>query len=689
MLRHLFVTCFCTVLCIAQLNAAYYISEPLQGKGFRNSGNNQHANVGSQLSDTLRFYVSDSLGYPAAGRKVYLDILYSPGSSPSASFGQRLLFTDSAGIASTTFRLGDKPGEYAIIAKLGGASDIEKAQFVAYRFYGRAPDWLAIMAFGLLGGLAFFLYGIHIMSEGLKRAAGSKMKSVLEKLTGSKIAGLGLGTIGTVIIPSSSAISVMLVSFVNAGIMKFKQTLPVILGAAVGTTIIAQLIAFKLSDFSLLIIAAGALSFLFGTKAGLRDTGLSLLGFGVLFFGMDIMSGSMEPLRTYQPFIELMLRLDSPVVGLLLGAAFTALIQSSSAFIGLLMILAGQGLISIEMSLAFVLGANLGTPATAIVASIKTAAEAKKVAAAQFFYKLAMVLIFIWLLEPVASLLVFISPSAQDAGLSTFAMLPRQIANGHTLYSLVLAALALPFTGQFALFIDYIFKKQAAPKTNTKYLNYSVLSTPAIAIELVKKEIARMWGKLLTLNDAALASFVSSDNSILAKLETERESFKAARDETNAYLVKILQGSGYKNAAETYRLLQIVTELSHVNDLLTKQLHRRAEKWIERNYAFTNESRDQIVKYYRLSMEILRNSLSAFSGGSSFSAAEIDQAYQNSKTLAREIELDHYQRMITGAAADSLNSKTYIELLNVFRLAGEHGRNISALIGNGGNSQPD
>ncbi len=223
-----------------------YIGEPKLSPVLESTGNKQHGSLGRKLDYPLSFLVTDSLGIPARGEKVYLDILYAPENTHNSGLSRKLVYTDSTGIAQVTFRLGDVPGEYAVLAKLAATSEHNRSQFTVYRFYARPKQWVFQLIMSMAGGLALFLFGIALMSDGLKKTAGDKMRSILGHLTNNRIIGLGLGTVGTVIIPSSSAVSVMLVSFVNARLMNFKQTLPVLLGAAIGTTIIAQLIAFKL-----------------------------------------------------------------------------------------------------------------------------------------------------------------------------------------------------------------------------------------------------------------------------------------------------------------------------------------------------------------------------------------------------------------------------------------------------------
>jgi phosphate:Na+ symporter len=257
-------------------------------------------------------------------------------------------------------------------------------------------SWTPLI-FGLFGGLTLFLYGVERMNEGMKKFAGNQMRSVLAALTESRVIGFFAGAFVTMVIQSSSATTVMLVSFVQAGLMSFAQTMGVILGADIGTTITAQLIAFKLTDYSLFMIAIGFGLRMFGKKETIRNFGEVVLGFGILFYGMKLMGDAMKPLRTYQEFIDVLKGLENPVLGLLAGAVFTGLIQSSAAFIGILIILAQQALITLDAGIPMILGANIGTCITAGLACIGVSREAKRVALAHVAFKVAGVVFFFFL----------------------------------------------------------------------------------------------------------------------------------------------------------------------------------------------------------------------------------------------------------------------------------------------------
>jgi phosphate:Na+ symporter len=374
---------------------------------------------------------------------------------------------------------------------------------------------------GLFGGLALFLYGMEKMSEGMKKSAGHKMRSILGTLTNNRVIGLLVGAFVTMVIQSSSATTVMLVSFVQAELMSFVQSLGVILGADIGTTITAQLIAFKLTDYALLMIVIGFGMRMIAKKDNIKHFGEVILGFGILFFGMKLMSDAMKPLRTYQEFIDLLKGLENPLLGLLVGTIFTALIQSSSAFTGVIIVLAQQGLITLEAGIPMVFGANIGTCITAGLACIGTTREAKRVALAHVLFKIAGVALFIFWIPAFADMIRAIAAQFGSG-------VARQIANAHTIFNVSLGLIFLPFTAIFAGVILKIFPDRKELKgviPVTWHLDDSMIATPEFAIGLARTEISRMAKILGRMLRAIIIPFMSDKNLIkkggLPKEETD------------------------------------------------------------------------------------------------------------------------------------------------------------------------
>ncbi|MCP4357660.1 MAG: Na/Pi cotransporter family protein, partial [Chloroflexi bacterium] len=349
-------------------------------------------------------------------------------------------------------------------------------------------------------------------------------------LSNNRIMGLITGAIVTAVIQSSSDTTVMLVGFVTAGLMSLSQTIGVILGADIGTTITAQIVAFKVTKYALLLMAIGFGMLFISKKEKIQQYGYMVMGLGMLFFGMGVMKDAMEPLRTYQPFIDLMANMSNPILGILVAAVFTALVQSSSASMGVVIVLAMQGLITLEAGISLALGANIGTCVTAGLASLGKPREAVRVAVCHVLFKIIGVLIMLPLIGPFAKFVVSISPSPAEGltGLqAAAAVLPRQVANAHTLFNIGIGILFLPFVTYFARFVFWLVPDKPMPEVyeiKPKYINDMLLHTPSLALDAARHETKRM-GKRVDLMNIAMMPAVLSGNkeSLLAVREMYEE----------------------------------------------------------------------------------------------------------------------------------------------------------------------
>lgn len=640
-------------------------------------GDKQHQKLGEKLQKCIRFRVvkNDTIGM--ADYPVRLSIISYPSGAVGFKLDDTLVYTDSQGFAKTNLRLGDKEGEYQVVANIRSFTFRNNQ---VYTFYGQSSKWLLLLLFGLLGGLGLFLFGMEMMGRGLQKSAGEKMRSILGKITKNRFIALGSGTVFTIMIQSSSAMAVMLVSFVNTRLMAFKDTIPILIGAAVGTTITAQLIAFKITDLAILFVGLGAAMYLFTSKANLKNIGESILGFGLLFYGLKVMSDAMFPLRSYEPFLDFLLSLENPFLGIAAGALFTALIHSSSACIGIIIIFAGQGLISLESGLYLLLGANLGTPATALIACIKTAREAQKVAYAQLTYKIIMVLTFVWCIPLLAHLLDYWSygEAVNIPNEVVYNTRPRQIANAHTIINLTLALILFPAAPLFAKLIDLLFPRKEEPSTfKIKYLDNNMLQAPTLAINLAKQETLRLGRKVYESLDEIIVPFMNNDAGTLNDLSQKREENKAIRDEIKLYILRLNRNADEKLTTESFQIMHVLNELSHINDAITKILHRRAEKWIDRHYEFSSEGKSEIINYHKETLLILKNALEIFDTCNLEKARDLKQKKYLLAKEADQIELAHYERLLKENNADLINSKTHLEIVNVLNIISEHSFNIA------------
>ena len=344
---------------------------------------------------------------------------------------------------------------------------------------------------GLLGGLALFLYGMQMMSDGLEKAAGDRLKSILEKLTSNRFLGVLVGAVITAIIQSSSATTVMVIGFVNARLMTLRQAVWIIMGANIGTTITGQLVALNISEIAPLFAFAGVVMIVFLKNPKLHSLGSIVSGLGILFIGMDMMSTSMEPLRESALFISMITRFANPAIGILVGALFTALIQSSSASLGILQALARSGVIGLQGSVFVLFGQNIGTCITAVLASIGTSREAKQTTIIHLSFNIIGTILFttICILTPLTTLVESWTPGNA----------PQQIANMHTLFNVVTTLVLLPFGTYLADFAQHILpsEKMAMDSEGLMYLQplpkaNKIVGVSAINVQQVHDEVMRM-----------------------------------------------------------------------------------------------------------------------------------------------------------------------------------------------------
>jgi phosphate:Na+ symporter len=356
-------------------------------------------------------------------------------------------------------------------------------------------DWFE-SGMGLFGGLALFLAGLDQLTDGLKMAAGDALKNILQKLTTNRVMGVITGTLVTGILNSSSVTTVLVIGFVTVEIMTLQQSVAVIMGANIGSTVTAQLLAFNITKYALLPVAIGFFMTFVAQQDKIRYYGMMLMGIGLVFFGMGVMSEAMAPLRTYAPFIDFLEQMKTPILGILAGAAFTGIVQSSAATVGISIALASEGLLSLPAGLALALGANIGTCVTALLAALGKPVEAVRTAVVHVLFNVLGVLIWLPFIAYLADISIAISPVAQGLqGMEKMAYeVPRQIANGNTFFNIANVFLFILFTPLFAkaairLVPEKVKKKEGM--ISPKYLNESALEVPSTAFDNVRFESVR------------------------------------------------------------------------------------------------------------------------------------------------------------------------------------------------------
>jgi len=509
------------------------------------------------------------------------------------------------------------------------------------------------MAMTMLGGLALFLYGMEKMAESLKAVAGDSMKWILGKLTTNRLMGLLTGAFVTAIIQSSSVTTVMLVGFVTAGLMSLSQAIGVILGADIGTTITAQIVAFKVTKYALLLVAFGFL-LIFASKAEkVRQYGALIMGLGLIFFGMGVMSEGMRPLRDYEPFIQLMQNVSNPLVGILIATLFTALIQSSSATMGVVIALALQGLITLEAGIALALGANIGTCATAGLAAIGKPREAVRVAVAHVTFKIVGVLLIVPFIPQLADLVRWISPAA-DAGLSGMNALaaetPRQIANAHTIFNVGLAFLFLPLAGLFARFCEWVVPDRPldeAMLVRPKYLDEALLSTPSLALDRARLEVLHMGEHVEAMLAKVMPAVTTKDRAALQELESMDELVDALHASIVGYLGMISKTTlSEVQTKEFIKLMEAVNNLENIGDVIETDLVSLGNKLIDEGVTISDMTQDVLRDLHATVSKSVVAAVQAVSQGSEIAAQSVTNMKDEISRQTDDAALHEAKRLV-------------------------------------------
>ena len=420
-----------------------------------------------------------------------------------------------------------------LIASTALAQELESADIDGFR-----------LLMGLFGGLALFLFGIDQMSAGLKAVAGDRMATMLGTMTKNRVVGAITGALVTAVLNSSSVTTVLVVGFITAGIMTLSQSIGVIMGANIGSTMTAQIVAFNVTQYAMLPIAGGFAMIFFGKTEQMKHSGSMLFGLGLLFGGMGVMSDAMYPLRTYPPFLELMSHLENPILGILVGAAFTGLIQSSAATTGIAIVMASEGLMSLPAGIALALGANIGTCVTAILAAIGKPVAARQAAAAHIVFNILGVLIWLPFIDQLAQLATAASPAYTELdGAARMAKeVPRQIANAHTIFNVANTLLFISFTGVLAkLVVRLVPEKEEVTREiiTPKFLMEGMLSTPSLALDAVRFETQRLGQIALDMVQKVGPALEERDMNQLDELEILDDQVAVLKEHILEYLGEI------------------------------------------------------------------------------------------------------------------------------------------------------
>ena len=525
------------------------------------------------------------------------------------------------------------------------------------------------MTMALLGGLALFLYGMKLMGEGLEKAAGDRLKRLLEALTRNPLMGLLVGVVFTMIIQSSSATTVMVVGFVNAGLLDLMQATGVILGANIGTTVTAWIVAgFQATAFMPLVLLIGVAMMMFLKKLKLQRIGQVVAGFGMLFVGMGMMSDAMKPLAESAEFARLMTAFSNPIMALLVGVAVTAIIQSSSASVGILEMLAIQGLVPLETSLYIIMGTNIGTCVTAMLSAVGATRTAKRAALIHLMFNvLGTLVVFILVsLLPVSTWIGNINGPA------------LQIAVAHTSFK-VFEVLCFVLLRKWLVKLVMILvpgeDKQGEDKS-LKFLDDRILSTPPIAVAQICKEIERMGDIAIANLTRAMDAFFNKDSSLINEVEQSEDVVNYLNHEITRYMVAAAQldlpASDVEQLGEMFHVVNDLERIGDHAENMAEYANSRIEEEIpfsEDGLAELRDMLDKTVALFKLSME-------AFHTRDQHLLPRVLVQEENIDDMEKTLQQSHVDRLTRGACTPR-SGMIFSDMLSNLERVADHATNVA------------
>ncbi|WP_027398826.1 Na/Pi cotransporter family protein [Anaerovorax odorimutans] len=541
------------------------------------------------------------------------------------------------------------------------------------------------IVFGLLGGLAIFIYGMNLMSEGLQKAAGEKMRSILALLTKNPLIGVLAGALTTAVLQSSSATSVMAIGFVSAGLMTLPQAISIILGANIGTTMTAQLIAFKIGDFIWPILVIGFILYFFFKKENINHIGQTIFAFGLLFIGIENMGSVMKPLAATQFFADLMTNVQStPLLGVLVGTLMTVVVQSSSATIAVLQNLASQAgpdgvtsIIGLKGALPILFGDNIGTTITALLATIGASVNAKRTAIAHTVFNVTGTLVFLFIIPLFAKFVVMISPKGAELD-----VIARQIANAHTSFNILNTLLWLPFIWLLVKIVTKILpgEEVVAGEKSTMYLDHKIINQPVFAIHLATRELSRIANFAATMIGDAKKAFVDESHKAVERVLETEDTVDILQDYTVKYLASIPTAAELTEhqALRVRGLMHVASDIERIGDHCTNIAEFAQEK-MTKKYAFSKEALDEITNAFSRVEKMVANVIKALENGDDNLARSVLEQEKELDNLEERLRNHHMERLYHGKCSPEF-TVIYTDIIHNIERVGDHCTNIAEAV---------
>jgi len=544
------------------------------------------------------------------------------------------------------------------------------------------------IVFGLVGGLAVFIYGMNMMSECLQKAAGEKMKSILALLTRNPVLGVLAGAITTAVLQSSSATTVMAIGFVSAGLMSLPQAISIIFGANIGTTMTAQIIAFKITDYIYIIIFIGFIISFVAKSEKVKSIGQTIFAFGLLFLGIETMGDVMKPLASSPVFTDLIAKVSNmPVLGVAVGTLMTLVVQSSSATIAVLQNFAAQdgpdgvtSILGLTGAIPILLGDNIGTTITALLASIGQNKDAKRTAVAHCIFNVSGCLLFIWFIKPFAALIQYISPKGPE-----IEVISRQIANSHTVFNITMTLIWVCLINVMVKIVMTLIpdgKAVAVDPAKPLYLDEKMTNQPTAALQLVAKEILHISDIVKDAVSNTIEIVKTEDISQLEGLLEKGKNIKALTEKTTEYLA-LLFSSGTmteQQAAQTASLMYILSDVERMGSL-SVEIAKCIQEKEQNNYKYTPEAMDELQKSLRTLEKMFIDSMKALQGDKSVQIDKMVKRKDKIMDLDIKMRKAHLQRVNKGKCKASLTAP-FTNILHLIDRMGNSCLNLADVAAN-------
>ncbi len=534
--------------------------------------------------------------------------------------------------------------------------------------------------FNLLAGLSFLLYGMKFAEKGLRKISAQRLRTYIRFLTRNRVTGVLSGTVITFLTQSSTATSVILIGLTSAGLMSLVQAVGMLLGADIGTTLTVQLFTFKVYRIAPLMIALGFYYYAFSPSFMRQRIGQIGMAIGMVFFGLKMMTESVAPLQSNPFLLQLLHSGNTNIwVALSISALFTALVASSAATIAIIIAFASAtdhgAALTLSGAVPLVLGANIGTCATALIAAAQAGPEARKVAWAHTMLKILGVLIF----------LPFITPFTHVSAL-TADHIARQIANAHSIFNVLIALIFLPFVGPFVRFIEWIVprKEREGPGYHVEYISKHVLNVPALALGQAAREIVRMSGLVTRMAQQTIVVFAGSSEPLRQKLIAADDEVDFLQEALVPFLSQLSQEElTPEQSAKTVQLLTVTAELEQTADVVSKNLMDHARKKIEKGFLFSEAGWKEIKAFHARAVLVLEQAISAFTLNNEKMAREILQEKAEMDAFLEKLRQSHIARLQRGLRETLETTTVHLDLLDDMNLIGKHAFRIAAVTASG------